>query len=438
MEAALGKRPFDLVIKNVKILNCFTSEIYPGEIGIYGGFISHINSDPDNVSEVVDKMESKVVFNGKGMFIIPGFIDPQMHIESSMMTPRNFAKAVIPLGTTTLVTDPHEVANVMGLEAVEYMLKSSDDLPMRQFILAPSCVPPLPGLESSGACFTEKEISEILNWERVVGLGEVMDCVGVISNSQRITSILDTAIKKDAFLQGHAPKFTGRNLSAYLCGGPNSDHEVTIGQEAREKLRLGMHVDARESSISWNVEEIVSSIKDFPVVPPNLTLCTDDREPEDILKQGHMNYVVRKAIESGINPIETVKCATINVAKEIGIENLGAIAPGFVADLVLVSSLEELKAAAVFFQGKLVAQDEILVAEVPIKEFSVEKINTIDIKFPLNVDIFKIEAPIHSGNILSRVISYPSLNSNITEFTIEDLPVNNGFLDIRFKVCCNY
>ena len=437
VEAALGSRPLDLVIKDVKMVNVFTGEIYRAEIGIFDRFIAHISADPDRPTQKPESLDAKNTFNGKEMYVIPGFIDPHIHIESTMMTPANFTASVLPSGTTTVVTDPHEVANVMGISAVKYMHEASENLPMRQYILAPSCVPPSPGLENAGATLEAKEVAQILQWDRVIGLGEIMDFVGVISSDKRIRNIIHEAEERNGFLQGHAPRLTGRKLSAYLCGGPVSDHEVSLEKEAREKLRLGMFIDARESSMSRNVSEIIRAAKSFPFTLSNLTLCTDDREPEDILKDGHMNHVVRRAVEAGLDPVAAVRCATLNAAREIGIENLGAIAPGYLADLVIVPSLKEFKPYAVFFEGKHVAQEGQLSIEIAKKTFPIEKMNTIHLKTP-DESIFKIAAPLQNGEVATRVISYKSLNSNITEFSIEKLPVKAGYLDISHDTNLKY
>lgn len=429
IEAARGSRSFDLVLRDVQLVNVFTGEIYPAEIGIFDRFIAHISAHPDQPERKPEPLEGGTVFDGEGMFVIPGLIDPHVHIESTMMTPANFAAAVIPHGTTTVVTDPHEVANVLGIEGVRYMHQSSEQLPMRQYILAPSCVPASPGLENAGATLERAEIREILEWDRVLGLGEIMDFAGVISCDERISGIIHEAEKKGKFLQGHAPRLTGRQLSAYLCGGPVSDHEVSLKEEAREKLRLGMSINARESSMSRNVAEIVKAAAGFPLAAPNLNLCTDDREPGDILNAGHMNHVVRQAIDAGLDPVAAIRCATLHAAREIGIENLGAIAPAYVADLVVVPSLQELKPCAVFFEGKQVAEEGRLMVDIPKTEFEVETANTVHLE-PPDESLFKIAAPIENGEIATRVISYQSLNSNITDFSIEHLPVKGGYLDI--------
>ncbi len=428
IEAALGKRPFDLVIKNVKMLNSFTGEIYPAEIGIFDGFIAYINSDPDSIKSEQEILHGEKEYDGKGMYLIPGLIDTHIHIESTMMTPRNFAKAVIPWGTTTVITDPHEVANVAGIEGIKYMLESSEDVPMHQFILSPSCVPSVPGFENAGATFNAEEISEIMDMDRVLGLAEVMDFLGVMYASPRMMSILDKVEEKGGFIQGHAPQLRGRGLSAYLCGGPKSDHENYSGEEAREKLRLGMNIDARESSLVKNIGEVISAVKDFKF-HSNLSFCTDDREPEDILSEGHMNFVLMEGIKAGLDPIDAIICATLNAAREIGIENLGAIAPGYVANLVIVPSLTELKAEAVFFEGKLVAENQKMIINIPEKKLPQEHINTMYVN-KIETSDFRIKAPIMQGTIPVNVITYISYESPITSFVVEELPVKNGYIDI--------
>ena len=355
IDAAMGKIQCDLVISNAQIVNVITGEIYKGDIGIYGKHIAHIQCDPDALNREEKKLTAKEYYDAKGEYIIPGLIDAHVHIESSMMTPRNFAKAVIPHGTTTVVTDPHEIANVCGLDGVRYMHESSEKLPMRQFILAPSCVPAVPDMENAGAEFHADDMEKMLELDRVIGLAEVMDFQGVINNDQRMVDIINVFEERNLFMQGHLPFVSGRDLSAYAAAGPNSDHESRTGQEARDKMRIGIYVDARESSISKNVEDIVSSVKDFKYLN-FLTFCTDDREPEDILKKGHMNDVVRTAIKAGLHPLDAIRGATFNTAVQLGIKNLGAIAPGFTADLIQCRSLEELIPSAVFFEGKMVAK----------------------------------------------------------------------------------
>ena len=249
VDAAMGRIPCDLAIRNVRMLNVFTGEIYAAEVGILGTHIACVSADPDG-SGTGFPVEAREEVDGRGMFLIPGFIDAHVHIESSMVTAVNMAAAVVPQGTTTLVTDPHEVANVGGLDAVRYMIESSRGLPLRVYVTAPSCVPAVPGLEGAGATFGAAEMEAMLGMERVLGLAELMDVDGILNNSARMRGVIDAGIARGAFLQGHAPFVSGRRLNAYLAAGPESDHESRTGGEAREKLRLGLFVDAREGAVA--------------------------------------------------------------------------------------------------------------------------------------------------------------------------------------------
>lgn len=424
LKAALGEIKSDLLIKNVQLVNTITGEIYPANVFIYDGMIAHVEyqdleADHDGAEEVID---------GQGQYLLPGFIDAHDHIESSMMTPRNFARTVIPHGTTTVITDPHEIANVWGVEGVRYMYDSSEELPMRQLIDIPSCVPAVPGLENAGAQFGVAEIEELAGLPRVIGLAEVMDFIDVIQGGERMMDIIDVAEKNGLYLQGHAPFVTGRALSAYLCGGPNTCHESRLGEEAVEKIRSGMHVDARDSSITKNVKEIWEGVKDFKFFD-NLSLCTDDREADDILNSGHMNDVVRAAIRYGMDPVAAIKSATLNNAREAGIENLGAVAPGYAADLQIVESLTELKPSKVFYGGKLVAEKGKLLADIEEKTYPLESRNSVHVKNLTEQD-FVLKAPVKEGTVKVNVMTYYDLNLSSTEAVCEELPVKDGKLDL--------
>lgn len=285
IETALGKREATLKLENANLVNVFSGEIYMANVYLYNEYIADVVEIENDKNKKAEK-----VIDLKGQFLAPGFIDSHLHIESSHLTPYHFAEAVIPKGTTTIIADPHEIGNALGEEGVDYMLEASENLPMNQYFLIPSCVPSVVGLETTGAELTADMIDKMLDKDRILGLGEVMDYVGVINSDKRMEDIVDAAYQKDKFLQGHAPEVTGENLSAYLCGGPVSCHEVRNGIHAKEKIRKGMIVDARESSMSKNITSIVENIKDFKS-PRNLTLCTDDREPKISLKKDILTIV---------------------------------------------------------------------------------------------------------------------------------------------------
>ncbi len=428
VEAALGKRACSLVIKNANVVNLFTGEIYGGDVGIFDGFIAHIEKQAEDGEPRKEEIQGEEIFDAEGKYLIPGLIDSHLHIESTMMTPGRFAEVVIPHGTTTVITDPHEIANVFGVKGVRYMHEASADLPMRQLILAPSCVPSVKGKEVSGASFGPREIKEMLRLERVIGLAEVMDYPGVIGNNPRMVEIIEAVDSQGGFIQGHAPFVTGRDLSAYLCAGPKSDHENKTAAETREKIEMGMYIDARESSASKNLKEVIEGIQGSRYLD-SLTLCTDDREPEDILSKGHMNDVVKTAIKHGLHPVDALRCATLHTAREVGLANLGAVAPGYAADLIVTPSIEDISPAAVFFAGKLVAKNGKMTVEINQGKLPLESDNSLNISF-FDSEDFIIKAPAKDGTIKTRIIEYRTLDASTTDVISKDLPVKNGCVDI--------
>lgn len=434
LKAALGEIDADLAVANCRLVNVFTGEIYPAVVYVKEGFIAHVETEA-----LEGPYKAREVFDGEGRFLIPGFVDSHMHIESSMMVPRNFAKVIIPHGTTTIIHDPHELANVYGVEGVRYMHDSADGLPMRQLVDIPSCVPAVPGCENAGAEFFAGEVRELAKLPRVVGLAEVMDFYGVMHGDDRMMDIIEAAGECGLYLQGHAPGISGRELSAYLCGGPCTCHETRGSKEAMEKLRMGMYVDSRESSITKNVEAIWEGVKGSRYFD-TLTLCTDDRESDDLLHEGHMNAVVRKAISCGMEPVDAIKSATINTAREIGISHLGAIAPGYTADMVLTKDIRTLWADVVFFEGRLVAKDGELTVPIEERTFEIETRNSMNLA-PVSEEDFELVPPVENGAVKVNVMAYQSLDGSITDLAVEEIPVRDGKLilgeDMAFVAVLN-
>lgn len=424
LQAALGLIENDLAITNIKLVNVITGEIYPATVFIHDGFITHV--EDVNLDQGLDNV--KEVFDGQGQYLIPGLIDAHVHIESSMMIPRNFAAAAVPHGTTTVITDPHEIANVYGVEGVKYMLDASEGLPQRQLIDIPSCVPSVLDLEFAGAEFKPEQIAELAQYYRVIGLAEVMDFVGVINGDDRMLDIIEVAEKMGLYVQGHAPGVRGRDLSAYLIGGPSTCHETRVSEEALDKIRKGMYVDARDSSLAKNVTDIVHGLEGIRYYD-HLCLCTDDRESDEILNIGHMNDVVNNAIASGLHPIDAIRSASYNTAREIKADDLGAIAPGFIADMLLVEQLEVIHPTHVFFEGQLVAKDTQLTQAIPETNFEIETRNSVSTK-DLTVDDFVIDTQGRTGHVEVNIINYPNAKISLTEMTRETLPIIDGKLDI--------
>ena len=436
IKAALGLVECDLAIKNAQLLNVFTGEVYPATVFVYDGAIAHV--EYRNLEEGLDKVKN--VVDAEGKYLIPGLIDAHMHVESSMLTPRNFAKVSIPSGTTTIVMDPHEIGNVYGVEGVKYMHDSGEGLPQRQFVDIPSCVPAVPECENAGAEFFAKEIEELAELKRVIGLAEVMDYIGVINQEDRMADIIHAAERKGLYLQGHAPFVSGRNLSAYLIGGPVTDHESRTGEEAIEKLRSGMYIDSRESSITHNVKDIWEGVKHCKFFD-HYCLCTDDREADDLLHEGHINYVVNAAIKYGMDPVTAIKSATLNTAREINVTDLGAIAPGYVADMLLVEDLSNIHPTHVFFEGKLVAQDGKLLQPIEHKKYEIETRNSVQLK-ELSLDDFHVDTPVENGKVNVNVMVYPNLELSSTYVEKTEFEVKDGSIvlpsdDYKFVIVLN-
>ncbi len=423
LEAAMGRRPCDLAVENVRFVNVFTGEIYPAVVYVLDGFVAYVEeggrADPALAHQVVD---------GQGAYLTPGFVDPHIHIESAMLTPRAFAAAVVPHGTTTVVTDPHEIANVLGEQAVVYMHDAAEDLPMRQLVDIPSCVPAVPGLENSGAEFDAGTVHRLAKLPRVIGLAEVMDFLAVAQGEQRMLDMLDAAQQEGLYVQGHVPVSDKRLLSAYAIGGPTTCHETREGEDAVSKLRLGLRIDARESSIAKDVEKIYSQVRRLRYLD-RVSLCTDDREAHDILENGHMDNALRKAVACGMDGVDALRCATLHPALESGLSNLGAVAPGYAADFLLLEDLKGFRVRAVYYGGRLVARDGVLTQEITPKTFALEQMDTMRVP-PLKREDFDIAAPVEQGVVKVNVLHFAELEKSNTTRCVEEIPVRDGKLDL--------
>jgi adenine deaminase len=336
---------------------------------------------------------------------------------------------VVPWGTTTVCTDPHEIGNVMGIPGVEFMLRNGRRSALRQYVLAPSCVPSVPGLEGAGAVFGPEEIAAILDMPGVVGIAEIMDFVGVINGTERMRSIVAEGLKRNLFLQGHAPGCTGRELAAYRLGGPKSDHEGANPREVCERLRMGIHVNLRASSITDHLDKLVEGFRNHPW-RDLVSICTDDVHARDLLSRGHINAVVRRVIAAGINPVEAYKFATINAAREYGFDDLGVIAPGCIADIQLLRELDGSRPEAVFIGGKLVARGGVyLPDELPEPIYMPNTVKVSAVKSP---EDFLLRAPEGcESSVLVRCLVPLARNStrHTSEWTA--FPVKDGCVSLE-------
>jgi adenine deaminase len=341
LEAARGDRPVDLLFRGGKMVNVFTGELASISVAVFDGVV--VGFGERQANEVVEL---------DGGILSPGFIDGHFHLESSLLTPAEFARAVLPHGTTTVVADPHEIANVAGIAGVQFMLEASEDIGLEVFYMAPSCVPAT-HLETAGAELSAHDIEKLAQHPRVLGLAEVMNFPGVIMGEEAMLDKLERFLDKT--IDGHSPGLSGVQLDAYLCGGIGSDHECTRLEEAREKLAKGMHIMMREGSQARDLEALAPLVSSQ--TKQRCMLVSDDCHPEDLLELGHMNRVLKRAMELSIDPITAIQLASLHPARYFGLRTMGAIAPGYQADMVLLNSLQPLQIGRVYKKGKLVAED---------------------------------------------------------------------------------
>lgn len=348
INAARGIEKADLVIKNANIVNVLSEEIHKGDIAIKDGMIAGIGENYSGEKEI----------DVNGAYVTPSFIDGHVHLESSMMLPKEFAKVVLPAGTTTVIIDPHEISNVLGLHGISFMHEAVKNLPIDVYTMLPSCVPATP-FETSGFDLNSYDLSLLIDKPWVLGIAEMMNFPGVLNLDKNVMAKLELAKSRGKCIDGHAPYLRGKDLCAYIASGVKSDHECTTPDEAIEKLRLGMYVMIREGTAAKDLDALIPVLKNC-----NTRKCifvTDDRHPADLKE--HINGMVRRAVEAGVNPVKAVQIASLNTAEYFGLKNLGAIAPGYKADLLILPDLKSFKPDVVIKNGQVVAQDGKLTTE---------------------------------------------------------------------------
>lgn len=417
IETGLGHQLCDLKIQNVQLVNVYSGEIYPTDIYIRGDRIVSIDPNAD--------LKSTRIFDGEGKYAIPGLIDSHMHFETTMLSPEALSSITVPKGTLTLCADLMEIANVAGAEGLKAMLTSLHRLPCRIILEVPSRVPTAPGLETTGAILDAAAVKEIMGWDESISLGELDPSKILFVKDEYIHKIADTLARRK-IVNGHAVGRLGQELNVYASSGISDDHECVNVEEMTQRLRVGMNVFIREGSTERNLDTLVRGVIENRLPMENISFCTDDKHPNDILKEGHINYNVRRAVELGMKPIDAVKMATINAARHFRIEDeIGSITPGRIADILLVPSLKKMEPDEVFFRGKLVAENGKLVSECPISDYPAWIRDTVHLKKPITAESFRVDADTCRTSVKLRVIQMID-RQIINRCVIKKLPVSDG------------
>ncbi len=406
LSVARGDAEADMLLKNGKVVNTFSAEIEEENVGVSEGRIVGVG----------DYTQGKETIDLQGKYLIPGLIDGHIHLESSHLTPAEYARAVVPRGVLAVVTDFHEIANVCGIVGIKYMLNCAHNLPLDVFGMAPSCVPAT-DLESSGARLGAQELKQIMEMENIIGLGEMMNFPGVMFGDTEVWNKLD--LFRGKRIDGHSPGLGGKNLNAYLTGGIFSDHECTTFEESQEKLRRGMYIMIREGSSERNLDALLPLVTDQTF--GRCFFVVDDRSCTDLLWHGDVDDVLRKAIEKGLDPVRAIQMATINTAEYFRLTDLGAVAPGYRANLAVLSDLSKVKTDMVFYNGQIVARDGKMAGSTP-KVDSGEVTGTVNIK-PFDVQSLKI--PAKGGKALVMEIVPGQI---LTKKVEEKVRVEKGFV----------
>ena len=429
---AAGREQADRVFRNCKLVNVQTREVLDGwQVAIAEGRFAYVGADASHCIG-----EDTEIFDVNGRYLIPGLCDGHMHIESGMLTPAEFAAAVIPHGTTTMFTDPHEIANVLGLEGVRMMHDEALMQPVNIFTQMPSCAPSAPGLETTGFEISAEDVAEAMGWPGIIGLGEMMNFPGVINGDTQMLAEMAETMNAGKTVGGHyASPDRGPAFSAYVAGGAADDHEGTTEEDALARVRNGMRSMMRLGSAWYDVETQITAITERGIDPRNFILCTDDCMAETLVNDGHMNRVVRHAIDCGCDPLIALQMATINTATHFGLEReLGSIAPGRRADMIITSDLKTLPIEHVIARGKTVAKNGKITVDCPHYDWPDSARQTVHLGKPLEEKDFDILAPKGKNTVMTRVIGVVE-NQAPTKALNFELPVIEGCVKASDDVC---
>lgn len=421
---AMGRIPAETVITNAKLINVCTKEIIENiDVAIHSGRIALVGDAKHCIGE------NTRVIDAKGAYIAPGLLDGHIHIESSMLSCGEYARAVVPHGTTGIYYDPHEICNVLGKDGVDCMVNDAKRTPLKAMLTYPSCVPAVPGFEDSGSVITSKDIAEVMKHDECVGLGEMMNFPGINSSAEETHAINDETLKADKVVTGHysIPE-TGRGLNAYIASGVRCCHESTRAEDALAKMRLGMYAMFREGSAWRDLHEVSRSILDHDVDSRFAVLISDDTHPFTLLKNGHLDHIVRRAIEEGIDPITAVQMVTINCAQCFRMDNeIGSITPGKCADIIFVDDLKKFNVTKVMINGDVVAENGKMLYEFKPYSYPEFALNTMHVGEKITADTFKVKTD-KKDKTTVRVIEIIPARVSDYERHIE-LDVKNGLIE---------
>jgi adenine deaminase len=421
IRAAQGEAPFDVLITGGTIVDVVTGELRAADIGLTGAMISSVHT-------AGSRADAATIYNAAGKWICPGFIDTHVHFESSHMLPAHYAEQVVAQGTTTIFCDPHELANVLGLDGVRYAVEASRGLPLRFLFAAPSCVPSAPGLERGGAEFGGAEMREMLSWDEVAGVAEVMDMRGVLRQTPRMVDVVGAGLLFGKLIEGHARGLSGAQLQAYLCAGITSDHEITSGEDILEKLRAGLAVAIRGSH-DYVLPGVVEALRKLPHLGSQVSICTDDVPPDYLVAHGGIRDVLRRLVGYGMNAVDAIRCATLNAAQRLRRLDLGIVCAGRIADLVVLGALDDFRVDGVFVAGTHAVQDgRWLIPALLRKPHSVPALPLDSIKLTeLVEDEFRVHVTgEQAGSARVRAI----FGMRFTEWREIEVQVNSGIASV--------
>lgn len=434
VDVAMGRQPADLVVRNGRLVSVYSGEIIAGvDIAVVAGRFAFVGAGAQHCIGPTTK-----VIDAAGRYLVPGLCDAHMHVESGMVTVTEFTRAVVPHGTTSMFIDPHEIANVLGIEGVRLMHDEALAMPINVHVQMPSCVPSAPGLENAGAAISPQDIEEAMTWPNIVGLGEVMNFPGVAANDATMRGGIDATVRAGKTVGGHyaAPEL-GRAFHGYVAGGPEDDHEGTRMEDAIARVRQGMRAMLRLGSAWYDVASQIKAVTEQGLDPRNFILCTDDSHSGTLVNEGHMDRVVRHAIAQGLKPVTAIQMATLNTAQHFRLEReIGSITPGRLADFLIVSDLANLTIDRVYARGVLVAERGKLLIDIPAYDYPSYARNTIKLGKTLRARDFDIAAPKPGKTATARVIGVIE-NQAPTRALEAELAISDGAvqMDRRNDIC---